>query len=347
MTAPWDTESAPSLSWIKVHVSVDSRTPYDVTVLIVALNTRNIVVTNNSGFASAGDFLGISGGKGEGRDVTLTGSHGGPVRYRISVNIADSARLLNRTDADVDYTLTWEIQKLDPLVVLGGLLLFNMFFVTEYLLHVRREVKALARRSERAGAGEMPSAALGMPLGAQAQAEPSRGEAKGGGFFGRFAREAPARAPPETVALDTAALGPPASLPPAPPQPRYAPPEPEPEPYAPPYAPQQYAPPQYAQPQYAQPQYAQPQYAQPQYAQPEYAPPEPVAPAPVEAAPPPPPARTRAPPAPPAPPAAAGGQEPVSKVRCPQCKHIVPVFTAERPTPIRCPNCGKRGMLTK
>jgi len=43
----------------------------------------------------------------------------------------------------------------------------------------------------------------------------------------------------------------------------------------------------------------------------------------------------------PAPPA----REPVSKVRCPACKSIVPIFTTERPTPIECPVCGKKGMI--
>jgi ribosomal protein S27E len=37
--------------------------------------------------------------------------------------------------------------------------------------------------------------------------------------------------------------------------------------------------------------------------------------------------------------------EPVSKVRCPACKSIVPVYTNERPTPIECPTCGKKGMI--
>ena len=44
-------------------------------------------------------------------------------------------------------------------------------------------------------------------------------------------------------------------------------------------------------------------------------------------------------------PAPAGATEAVSKVRCPACKSIVPVYTNERPTPIECPTCGKKGMI--
>src|SRR6266571_3614863 len=67
VTAPWDTEIAPTQSWIKVHVVSD----YDVQVLVFALNTRTIRLSNTTGFASADDYVAIANGKADGRDVTI------------------------------------------------------------------------------------------------------------------------------------------------------------------------------------------------------------------------------------------------------------------------------------
>jgi DNA-directed RNA polymerase subunit RPC12/RpoP len=339
-TAPWDTSESPSQSWIKVHVS--SNLP--VTVLVVALNSRQIRVANVSGFASADDFLAVA--KGSGPEVTLGGGHGGPVIYRISVHITPEAKLANQnaTDASLSYELTWEIQKMDPMVIVGGLVLFSMFFVTEYMLHLRRDLRALTRKIEKLsaeGGVRAPLSALGAPISApeEAPSEPERG-----GFFGRRKEgpeerpaDRPSRAAPETAAQGSSTR----YAQSAPPQDAFAQPSafgpPPTSSFSPPPA-QAYAPPQQA---YAPPQQA---YSPP----PSYSPP-PAVPQAFDVSPPI-AQRQAAPMAAPAPaaPAQAGeGQEPVSKVRCPQCKHIVPVFTMERPTPIRCPNCGKRGMLTK
>jgi DNA-directed RNA polymerase subunit RPC12/RpoP len=341
-TAPWDTSEAPSQSWIKVHVT--SNLP--VNVLVVALNSRTIRVQNASGFASADDFLAVA--KDSGTDVTVGGGHGGPVVYRISIHITPEAKIANNaTDASVSYSLTWEIQKMDPMVIVGGLVLFSMFFVTEYMLHIRRDMRALARKVEKLGADggvRAPLAALGAPI-----VPPDEGpiEEDRGGFFGRrgkasAAEDKPAERPsraeapsptgsaryaqsgpaPEAFDQPSAFGPPPASFSPPPAQ-SFGPPPPA-QSYAPP-------PPSYTPP--------------PAQA---YAPPPPAKAPAFEMSPPMPPARQAAPPpAPAAPVQGPEGQEPVSKVRCPQCKHIVPVFTMERPTPIRCPNCGKRGMLTK
>ncbi len=338
-TAPWDTSESPSQSWIKVHVT--SNLP--VTVLVVALNSRQIRVANVSGFASADDFLAVA--KGSGPDVTIGGGHGGPVVYRISVHITPEAKLANQnaTDASLSYEMTWEIQKMDPMVIVGGLVLFSMFFVTEYMLHLRRDLRTLTRKIERLsieGAVRAPLGALGAPISAQ---DKVADDAERGGFFGRRGKPAedtpagrPSRADEPAPASSARyaqsapqqeAFGQPSAF--GPPPPSYSAPPPA---YAPP--PPAYSPPP-----------------------PAYTPPPPAyTPPPQPQAfdmPPPIPARQVAQQAPMAPPPPAApvqgpeGQEPVSKVRCPQCKHIVPVFTMERPTPIRCPNCGKRGMLTK
>jgi hypothetical protein len=95
-----------------------------------------------------------------------------------------------------------------------------------------------------------------------------------------------------------------------------------------------------------------PVYQPPPPAAPVYQP-QPAPPAPRAYQPPPPAAPAyQAPPAPPAyqpppmaAPAAPPAREPVSKVRCPACKSIVPIYTTERPTPIECPVCGKKGMI--
>jgi len=108
--------------------------------------------------------------------------------------------------------------------------------------------------------------------------------------------------------------------------------------------PQVAAPPQVAPPQVApapQPRTQPPQVApapqprtQPQQVapapQPRAQPPQ-VAPAPV--------------PAMPMAPAPEAETEPVSKVRCPGCKNIIPLYTKDRPLRIRCNACGKEGVL--
>jgi len=38
-------------------------------------------------------------------------------------------------------------------------------------------------------------------------------------------------------------------------------------------------------------------------------------------------------------------EEPVTKVKCPACGGIVPVYTTKRPTIVECPSCGKKGVI--
>ncbi len=49
----------------------------------------------------------------------------------------------------------------------------------------------------------------------------------------------------------------------------------------------------------------------------------------------------------PIPPVPSVAQVPVSRVKCPVCGEIIPIFTAERPVKIKCSKCGKEGMLGK
>ncbi len=350
----WDTQDAPSLSWIHVHVTADQ----EVDVRIVATNHRQLVVHNQSNLAVQEDLSVVAGGgsngQGIGREVDLSGSRGGPTHYIIFVQASDNARLLNITDRQISYKLEWEIHKLDPTVVLSGLVLFAMFFVTEYLLHFRADIRALARRVDRMGTeGGAPArggaAALGAPAlpyaaSARDRGPPVREEEPASASAFPSEPESPAREGRRRL-FGRSASGqevPPATeeeaLPEAPP----------------PTVTDPYAPPAYRQPSYAA---SAPPQAE-EVEEPEYypppAPPAPARPAPQapprRAAPPPPPAPPRqAPPAPPTAPAPAAppAAEPVTRVRCPQCKHIVPVYTAQRPTPIKCPNCGKKGMLTR
>ena len=41
----------------------------------------------------------------------------------------------------------------------------------------------------------------------------------------------------------------------------------------------------------------------------------------------------------------AEGPKALYKVKCPGCKNVIPVYTKERPLKIRCPSCGKEGVL--
>jgi|GEM_PF-1570459 len=38
-------------------------------------------------------------------------------------------------------------------------------------------------------------------------------------------------------------------------------------------------------------------------------------------------------------------KEPLTRIKCPGCKEIIPIYTAERPLKVSCPKCGKQGML--
>ena len=342
-TAPWTTETSPSISWIQVTVTATR----EVDVRIIALNNREIQVHNASGFAVEEDRTVVAGGganngQGIGQAVTLSGSHGGPGRYMIIVTASDDTRAANFTDRDIEYTLEWKVHKLDPTVFLMGLIVFSMVFVTEYILIMRRDVRAMARKldkfvTEGGGPARAPSAALGVaapsfgPPPAAAVEAPGRDEGARRDFFGGRSSVASAQAPAyDEQPAEEAYPAPPAiamepERPRAPPIPR------QPTPYGAPTG-----------------RYGAPAPQQPAYGEPEsFVPSAPPPPMPSMRAPAPQQRMAPAAPQPPVAPPAQQGPEPVTKVRCPQCKHIVPVFTAERPTPIKCPNCGKRGMLPR
>ena len=37
--------------------------------------------------------------------------------------------------------------------------------------------------------------------------------------------------------------------------------------------------------------------------------------------------------------------KPITRVRCAGCKAAIPVFSAQRPLVVTCPQCGRMGML--
>jgi len=215
--------------------------------------------------------------------------------------------------SDVQYKIHVKAKTIDLGLIGIGLILYAVFVmmgVLENLQGITAMLKAgIPMKGEEAGKEGLE--ALLEPTG-QAPAAAAPAPTSYEALYGAPPPKpmAPARAP-EPMAY--------AAPPPAPPAPAYQP------------APQQYqAPPPPPPPMY------QPYQAPPPQA-PAYQPP----PAPPAYAAPPPP-QYAAPMAPaPAPPA----REPVSKVRCPACKSIVPIFTTERPTPIECPVCGKKGMI--
>jgi len=212
--------------------------------------------------------------------------------------------------SDSDYTIKIKAKTIDMgLIGLGVLLyaLFLMWGVLETTNGVFAMLKAgVPVKGEAQAAGLEALLEPTAPAPAAAQGAPSSYES----LYGAPApRQAPP-APPQARAPEPPAY--------AVPQPAYQPP-PAPQPYQPP-PPAPQAPVYAAAPTYPVAPAYQPAPPMPAYAQPAYA-------------------------APPPPPAAPPAREPVSKVRCPACKSIVPIYTTERPTPIECPVCGKKGMI--
>ncbi len=215
--------------------------------------------------------------------------------------------------SETAYTIRIKASTIDIPLIVVGLLLYGIFVLWGVL--------------------ESNSMILNMLKGGL----PAKREEAAGDLEALLEPTAPAPAP--MAAAELYGAPPPAPAPePAPYVPPPAP-APEPAPYAPPPAPEAPpAPPTYQPPVApAAPVYAPPPAPEAPPAPPTYQPP--AAPAAPVYAPPPAPAPAPAPAA--APPAA----EPVSKVRCPACKSIVPIYTTDRPTPIECPVCGKKGMI--
>lgn len=218
--------------------------------------------------------------------------------------------------SEAEYDITVKAYTVNMAVIIAGLIFYAIFIflgIFEYLSTINRTLKTGVPMGGEAAAEASDLEALLEPRAAAPVAAPAMMMA---------AEPGPPMAPaptsyeaiPAQQPFETAAYAPPAAPlapPPAMETPtQYAPPPPPPVLPAPPAV----AP------------------AAPAY----------QVPAPVAAPSPPPPVAVA--PAPP-PAAMAPAPEPVSKVRCPSCKSIVPVYTNERPTPIECRTCGKKGMI--
>jgi outer membrane biosynthesis protein TonB len=301
-----------------VTVNVESKGA-NVEVHLYSANYRGgKVITDSDNQSVIRDEFLAAGEKSEriGRNVELSDFTAVGAQYWVRVVEPDGS-----IPSTEEYTITIRAYTFNMVLIAVGLLFYAIFIflgIFEYVASISRTLKQ--------GVPMTTEMAEGADL--EALLEPA---AAGG---------APAAAPQPEVAPPTEAAptsydslyggAPPAAVPEPAPAPA---PMPEPiSPYAPPPPPEVPPPAAIAAPAYQ-------------------APPPPVAAAPAVAPPPPvaaPPAPAPAPaPAPePAPaPAPAAAAEPVSKVRCPACKSIVPVYTADRPTPIECPTCGKKGMI--
>jgi hypothetical protein len=215
-----------------------------------------------------------------------------------------------------EYKITIRAYSFDMTLIALGLLFYAIFIflgIFEYVASISRTLKQ----------GVPMSAEVAEGADLEALLEPSAATGIAAAPMAMAPEEAPPPEPAPT-SYDTlyGAPAPAAAPAPAPmPEPMspYAPPPP---PVVPPPAP--VAPPAYQAP---PPPIAAPPAAAPA---PAVAPPPAAAPAPAPAA---------------APAPAPASSEPMSKVRCPSCKSIVPVYTTDRPTPIECPTCGKKGMI--
>ncbi len=261
-----------------------------------------------------------------GRNVKLTDFTAYSATYVVRVVEPDGS-----IPSEADYDITVRAYTINIALIVAGLLFYAIFIflgIFEYLSTISRTLKS------------------GVPMAGEAAVEASDLEALlEPGAVAPAA--APAMAPipppvpeppaaPAPTSYDAMAVPQPleaaAIPPPAAPAPMAPPPVPEtPTPYTPPPPPDLPPPPAVAPVAPVAPAYQVPGPVAAPVAAP---PPAAVAPAPPPVAPAPAPA-----------PAVAVAPEPVSKVRCPACKSIVPVYTNERPTPIECPTCGKKGMI--
>jgi len=303
-----------------VTVEVNSRGE-DVEVhLYVSTYRGGKVIEDTNGTQLLRDEWLAAGEKDEriGRSVKLTDFTAYSASYVIRVVEPEGS-----IPSEADYDITVKAYTINMTMIIAGLLFYAIFIflgIFEYLSNISRTLKS------------------GVPMAGEVAAEASDLEALLEPGLSPPAA-APAMAPPypppepeqptapAPTAYDAMAVPQPleAVAPPPPVAPVAPPPVQEmPTAYTPP-PPPDLPPPPAAAP--AVPAYQAPQ----QVAAPAAAPP-PVAVAP-------PPQMAVAPPAP------AAAAEPVSKVRCPACKSIVPVYTNERPTPIECRTCGKKGMI--
>jgi len=307
-----------------VSVKVEAKGA-DVEVHLYSANYRGgkVIKDSDNNTVIRDEFL-AAGEKAEriGRTVELSDFTAVGAQYWVRVVEPDGS-----IPSTVEYTITIRAYTFNMLLIAVGLLFYAIFIflgIFEYVASISRTLKqGVPMAPEMAEGADLeallePAAAGGMAMAAMAPAPepappPEAAPTSYDALYGGAPTPAPAPAPapaPEPVPM-APALEPAAA---------YAPPPP---PVVPPPAP--VAPPTYQ------------------------APPPPVVAAPMAApapAPAPAPALAPAPvPAPAAAPAPAPVADPMSKVRCPSCKSIVPVYTTDRPTPIECPTCGKKGMI--
>ena len=301
-----------------VTVSVKSKGT-DVEVHLYSANYRGgkVIKDSDNNTVIRDEYL-AAGEKSEriGRDVKLSDFTAVNAQYWVRVVEPDGS-----IPSTEEYEITIRAYTFNMVLVAVGLLFYAIFIflgIFEYVASISRTLKhGVPMASEVAEGADLeallePAAAGGVAAAAMAAGpEPAPpGAAPAPTSYDALYGVQPLAAVPEPAPAPMAFAPEPVSP--------YAPPPP---PVVPPPAP---------------------------VAPPAYQAPPPPAPAMVAPAPAPAPAPAVAPPpvAAPAPAMApAVAAEPVSKVRCPACKSIVPVHTLDRPTPIECPTCGKKGMI--
>jgi hypothetical protein len=300
-----------------VTVEVNSRGE-DVEVhLYVSTYRGGKVIEDANGTQLLRDEWLAAGEKDEriGRNVKLTDFTAYSANYVIRVVEPDGS-----IPSKADYIITVKAYTINIGLVVAGLLFYAIFIflgIFEYLSTISRTLKSGVPMASEAAAEASDLEALldpgaAAPVAAPAVAafptpEPEQPMAPAPTSYDALAAPQP---------LEAAAVPPPVA-------PVAPPPIPEtPTPYTPPPPPPAAAP---VAPAYQVPEPVAPPVAPPVAAPVAAPPPVAVAPAPA--------------------PAPAAAPEAVSKVRCPACKSIVPVYTNERPTPIECPTCGKKGMI--
>ncbi len=314
-----------------VTVEVNSRGE-DVEVhLYVSTYRGGKVIEDANGTQLLRDEWLAAGEKEEriGRNVRLTDFTAYSANYVIRVVEPDGS-----IPSEAEYIITVKAYTINIGLIVAGLLFYAIFIflgIFEYLSTISRTLKSGVPMAGEAAAEASDLEALLDPGAAAPAAAPA---------MAAFPTPEPGQPiAPAPTSYDAMAVPQPmeaAAIPP-PAAPMAPPPILEtPTPYAPPPPPELPPPPAVAP---AAPAYQVPEPVAAPVAAPLAAPV--AAPPPVAVAPAPPPVA----PAPAPGPAPVAAAEPVSKVRCPACKSIVPVFTNERPTPIECPTCGKKGMI--
>ncbi len=312
------TEMISGLSYVTVEVNARGE-DVEVHMYVSTYRGHTVIKDANNESVLRDEWL-AAGEKDEriGRNIKLSDITAYPAHYRVKVVDPETS-----IPSEADYEIIIKAYTVDMTLIIAGLLFYAIFIflgIFEYLSSINRTLKS--------GVAMVPGeAAEASDL--EALLEPTAAVPAAAAVAAAPMAMAPEPAPPAAPAPTSYdAMMAPEPLAPAPAPMVAAPPPVVPE------APAAYTPP-------PPPEVPPPPMVPP--AAPAYQVPPPAAPAPAVAPVAPPPAPVAA--APVAAPAPAAAPEPVSKVRCPACKNIVPVYTNERPTPIECPTCGKKGMI--